>query len=153
MPKARCDSHAERRARALSEALAAVGAELRLVDVADYIAYIRNDTMASLQDIVSSSLELYFKPGTVSFGWAADFELDWGKPPTIALGMEFRHRDVWMIFTLILRADETSVRIDHLVVSESNATKERETSRLIEAIADARFPDPRDGFRAGRSRS
>lgn len=144
MPKDRCDSHAERRARVLAEAVAAVGTELRLVDVADFIAYIRNDDFASLQDIVSSSLELYFKPGTLTFGWAADFELDWAIVPTISLGMEFRNHNVWIVFTMILRAEETRVRIEHFVVSRSNATEDDETQSLIEAIADARLPDPND---------
>jgi hypothetical protein len=144
MPPGFCDPHAERRARALAEAVAAVGDELRLVDVADYIAYIRNEQLASLQDIVSSSVELYFKPGTLTFGWTASFELDWAMQPTITLGMEFRHREVWMIFALILRAAETSVRIEHLVLSAGMATAAMETERLIDVIADARLPDPRD---------
>jgi hypothetical protein len=142
MPPGRCDSHAVRRARALAEAVAAVGDELRLVDVAHYISYIRNEQMASLQDIVSSSVELYFKPGTLTFGWAASCEVDWTTPPTIILGMEFRHRDVWMVFQLILRAETTNIRIEHLVVSASNATQAEETERLIEAIADARLSGP-----------
>jgi hypothetical protein len=144
MPPGRCDSHAERRARALGEAVAAVGDELRLVDVAHYIAYIHNEQMASLQDIVSSSVELYFKPGTLTFGWAAGCEVDWTTLPTITLGMEFRHRDVWMVFELSLRAETTGVRIEHLVVSDSNATMSEVTERLIEAIADARLSGPGD---------
>lgn len=142
MPRGRCDSHSERRTRALSEAVAGVGDELRLVDVGDYIAYIRNDQFASLQDIVSSSIELYFKPNTLTFGWTAGFELDWATVPTIVLGMEFRHHAVWVIFQLILRAEETNVRIEHLVVSEAGLTQAEETVRLSEALADARFPDP-----------
>jgi hypothetical protein len=144
MPLGRCNPHPERLAHALAEAVAAVGAELRLVDVADYIVYIRNEQLASLQDIVSSSVELYFKPDTLTFGWTAGFELDWATLPTITLGMEFRHREVWMIFDLILRADETGVSIDHLVLSGSTAKPSLDTDRLIEAIADARFPDPDD---------
>lgn len=143
-PAARCDPHAETRARALAEAVAAVGAELRLVEVADYIAYIRNEQLASLQDIVSSSVELYFKPDTLSFGWTASFELDWATQPTIILGMDFRHHEVWVIFDLILRAAETSVRIEHIVLPGSMATTTMQTERLIEVIADARLPDPRD---------
>ncbi len=144
MQPGRCDSHAERRARALAEAVAAVGAELRLVDVADYVAYIRNEQLASLQDIVSSSVELYFKPGTLTFGWTAGCELDWAELPTITFGLEFRHRDVWMIFDLILRSEETRVEIRHFTVAHSDATQAAETERLIETIADARLPDPRD---------
>ncbi len=139
-----CNPRAERCARALADAVAAVGAELRLVDVADYIAYIRNDHLASLQDIVSSSVELYFKPGTLTFGWAAGFELDWARLPTITLGMEFRHRDAWIVFDLILEAEKTGVDVRHAVVSGANGTPADDMDRLIAAIADARLPDPRD---------
>lgn len=139
MPPGRSEPHAEHRERALAEALAAVGAELRLVDVADYVAYIRNDQLASLQDIVNSSVELYFKPGTLTFAWAADLELDWDTPPKIVLGMEFRHREVWIVFDLILRADETSVTIKHLAFSGAEGTEASETDRLIEVIEDAQI--------------
>ncbi len=142
MPTGHCDSHAEQQARALAEAVAAVGAELRLVDVADYIAFIRNEQLANLQDIVSSSVELYFKPGTLTFGWAADFELDWARLPTIILGMEFRHRDAWIVFDLILRDEEPGVRIRHLVMSGANRAAAEATERLVAALADARLPGP-----------
>lgn len=142
MPTGHCDSHAEQQARALAEAVAAVGAELRLVDVADYIAFIRNEQLANLQDIVSSSVELYFKPGTLTFGWAADLELDWALLPTIVLGMEFRHRDAWIVFDLILRDEEPGVRIRHLVMSGANRAAAEDTVRLVAALADARLPGP-----------
>jgi hypothetical protein len=142
MPTGDCDSNAEQQARALAEAVAAVGDELRLVDVADYIAFIRNEQLANLQDVVSSSVELYFKPGTLTFGWAADFELDWVRLPTITLGMEFRHRDAWVVFDLILRAEEPGVRIRHLVMSGANRSAAEDTERLVAALADARLPGP-----------
>jgi hypothetical protein len=144
MPPDRCDSHTERSTCALAEAVAAVGEELRLVDVAHFVSYIHNEQMASLQDIVSSSVELYFKRNTLTFGWAASFDVDWAKPPTITLGMEFRHLDVWIVFEMTLQAETTAVRIDHVVVSDSNVSKDSTTERVIEAIDDARLSAPGD---------
>lgn len=152
MTPGRCDPITEGRARALAESLEAVGAELRLVDVADYIAYIRHEQLANLQDIVNSSVELFFKPGTLTFGWAADCELDWTGLPTIGLGMEFRHREIWIVFKLILRADEASVTIEHLVFAETDGNVAGDTERLIAVLADARLPDLRDPGPAGGRR-
>jgi len=144
MPQNGCDSHTEHCTCALGEALAAVGDELRLVEAAHFISYIHNEQMASLQDIVSSSVELYFKQGTLTFGWAASFDVDWTKPPTIILGMEFRHLDVWIVFELTLQAETTAVRIEHIAVSDSSASKGEMTERVIQAIEDARLPTPGD---------
>jgi hypothetical protein len=100
----RRDDHVERLANALGAAFESVAAELRLIDVGDFIAFIHDEKFANIQDIVDSSVELFFKPGTVSFGWGAQFELDWNSSPVISLDMEFRHGSVWLVFKLILRA-------------------------------------------------
>jgi hypothetical protein len=125
----------------LADAVAEVGAELRLVEVADYINFICSEQLANLHDIVSSSTELYFKPGTLTFSWTARFDLDWARPPVVTLGMEFRHLEVWVVFDLILRGEEAGVRIEHLVVSGADRTTAEDTDRLIAALADARITD------------
>src|SRR3984893_16917477 len=109
MSLGQCDGQVELPANALGTAFEPVAAELRLVDVADFVAYIHAEKFANIQDIVNSSVELFFKPGTLSFGWSAEFELDWNSLPVISLGMEFQHRSVWLVFKLILRALPTNV--------------------------------------------
>jgi hypothetical protein len=140
MPSHRCDL--ERKERILSEAIESVAAELRLVDVADFIAYIRFEQFANIQDIVSSSTELFFKSGTLNYGGAADFELDWSAPPLIILDLEFQHHEVAIAFKLALRANRTSVVIRHFSVEQSNGDLEMEICRMIEALADARLQSP-----------
>lgn len=134
------DSHVERRVCALNEAIDPVGAELRLVEVADFIAYIHAEQFANIQDIVNSSVEPFFKPGTLSFGWAADFELDWTRPPSIFLDMEFHRHEIWIVFKLILRALETRVAITFVSFETSSGNADQDTARFIEVIADARLP-------------
>ena len=133
------DDHIELPANALGPAFEPVAAELRLVDVADFIAYIRDEKFANIQDIVNSSVELFFKPGTLSFGWDAEFELDWNKLPVITLDMEFRHRSVWLVFKLILRALQTNVTIKHLSLGKTSGDPRQDMAALIETIADARL--------------
>jgi len=56
------DDQDELPANALGAAFEPV-AELRLVDVADFLAYIHAEKFANIQDIVNSSVELFFKTG------------------------------------------------------------------------------------------
>ena len=132
-------NHVGLSAEALSAAFEPVAAELRLVDVADFIAYIHAEKFANIQDIVNSSVELFFKPGTLSFGWNAEFELDWNSLPVITLDMEFRHRSVWLVFKLILRALQTNVTVEHLSLGKTSGDPRQDMAALIAAIADARL--------------
>jgi len=132
------DEHVEHLANAVSAAFESFAAELRLVEVGDFIAFIHDEKFANIQDIVNSSVELFFKPGTVSFGWGADFELDWNSTPVIRLDMEFRHGSVWLVFKLILRALQTDVKITYFSPSRSSGDSGQDLAALIEALADAR---------------
>jgi hypothetical protein len=132
------DEHVEHLANAVIAAFGSVAAELRLVEVGDFIAFIHDEKFANIQDIVNSSVELFFKPGTVSFGWGADFELDWNSTPVIRLDMEFRHGSVWLVFKLILRALQTDVKIAYFSPSRSSGDSKQDLAALIEALADAR---------------
>ncbi len=112
------------RVAALQDALKDLAAELRLVDVADYIAFIRYEQFANIQDIVNSSVELIFRPGALSFGWAASYELDWASAPKISLGMEFRRLAVRVVFKLALTADRSDVSIEHFSSAEGESAAE-----------------------------
>jgi hypothetical protein len=133
------DDQVELPANALGTVFESVAAELRLVDVADFIAYIHAEKFANIQDIVNSSVELFFKPRTLSFGWDAEFELDWNSVPVITLDMEFRHRSVWLVFKLILRALQTNVTVKHLSLGKTSGDPRQDMAALIETIADARL--------------
>jgi hypothetical protein len=137
-----CDGQVELPVNALGSAFEPVANELRLVDVADYVAYIHAEKFANIQDIVNSSVELFFKSGTLSFGWNAEYELDWNSLPVITLGMEFRHRSVWLVFKLILRALQTNVTVEHLSLGKTSGDPRQDMAALIAAIADARLSSP-----------
>jgi hypothetical protein len=133
-------AHAQLRSKILAEGVKEVVAELLLVDVIDFITYIHSEQFANIQDIVNSSIELFFKPGTLSYGWGAEVELDWGKMPAVILDMEFRHQSVWVIFKLTLLAGRTNVAIQHISFAKASVCAEQDTRMLIEAVADARLP-------------
>ena len=108
-------------ANALRAALEPIAAELRLVDAGDFIAFIHDEKFANIQDIVNSSVELFFKRGALSFGWGAEYELDWNGSPAIILDMEFRRASVWLVFKLVLRAVQTDVKIVYFSSGKSSS--------------------------------
>jgi len=126
-------------ANALRAALEPIAAELRLVDAGDFIAFIHDEKFANIQDIVNSSVELFFKRGALSFGWGAEYELDWNGSPAIILDMEFRRASVWLVFKLVLRAVQTDVKIVYFSSGKSSSDSMQDVAALIEAIADARL--------------
>jgi hypothetical protein len=133
------NSYTLEREKALADGLRDVASELRLIDAADLIAFIRTGQFANIANLVSSSTELYFKPGTISFGQSGDVDMGWGKVPTITLDMEFRHKRVNVYFRLLLQAVQAGVEIDYITFEESSPDPDANTRQLIEAIAAARL--------------
>ncbi|ACK49006.1 conserved hypothetical protein [Methylocella silvestris BL2] len=119
-------------------ALEPVIAELRLVDVADYVAFIRFEQFANIRDIVESSIELFFKLGALSYAFEAEYELDWETPPVVMLKLEFRHLKFFASFKLFLES-RPRVTIEHWGAEESADAAEL-CARLRTALTDARLP-------------
>jgi hypothetical protein len=127
------------REKVLADGLRDVAAELRLIDAADFIAFLRTEQFANLANLVNSSSEMYFKPNTLTFGHSGDVHLKWGEAPAIGLDMEFHHLGVAVYFRLLLQALQAGVDIHFIAFAESAADPEENTLRLAEAIADARL--------------
>jgi hypothetical protein len=143
---ARRDRHAAAREAALASAMQDVARELKLIDLADLVAYVRFDRFPNIADLVSSSIELMFAPGTLSFGWAADLDLAWDAPARVMLDMEFRHRAVTAFFSLELTAGDATVRIHHISFEPASPDPAENTRSLVDALDSARsvgtMPDP-----------
>ena len=130
------------RERALAEGMREVASELRLVDATDFVAFIRTGQFANVGSLVSSSTELFFKPGTVRFGSSGDIDLKWGGTPSIMLDMEFHHMRVNVYFRLWLEALQAGVEINYITFEGASADADENTRRLVSAIADARLVSP-----------
>lgn len=127
------------RAKAIADGVSCVASELRLMNVADFISFIHLEQFNNIRDIVNSSMELYFKHGTLSYGCFADYELEWNCPPTIRLDLDFQHQDVAVVFNLTLKADNASVEIRSISFADGSRGLDEDTRRLMDAIADARL--------------
>lgn len=137
------------RERALGHGIRELASDLRLVEPGDYINYVRTERFANIAHIVSSSAELFFKPGTISFGHSGDVAVSWDEQPTVALDMEFSHRRVNVYFRLILADERAGVEITYVAFEGASEEPDENTRRLVEAIADARLmpvPEPDDAF-------
>ncbi|MET0568917.1 MAG: hypothetical protein ABWZ74_07555 [Hyphomicrobiaceae bacterium] len=138
MLKQGCDYTLERE-KALADGLREVASELRLIDAIDLVTFIRAEQFGNIKTLVSSSTEMFFKPGTVSFGSSGDVDLKWGGAPSVALDMEFRHMRVNVYFRLLLEALHAGVEINHIAFEEGSQDPDENTRRLVDAIADARL--------------
>ncbi|MCB8837931.1 hypothetical protein [Aurantimonas sp. VKM B-3413] len=125
------------RERVLADGIKEIAAELRLVEVVDYIAFLRLERFGNLADIVTSSAELYFKPGVLRFANSGDVRLTWGSVPIVILGLEFRHMGLDVRFHLELGASIAAVDITYMTFDDPELSGDAATVRLRDAVADA----------------
>ncbi|MCQ8780913.1 hypothetical protein [Mangrovibrevibacter kandeliae] len=131
--------HTAARERALADGIKEVVAELRLVDVTDYIAFIRLERFANIADLIRSSSELHLKPGALRFGFGGDVELTWSSSPLITLDMEFQYEPVSAHFRLELGAANAAVDLEYLAIDDPDPNPDVNTERLRMAIDAARL--------------
>lgn len=131
--------HALSREIIVAEAIRELVGELRLVDVADYIAFIRLEHYGCIADIVDSAAELYYMPQTFKLGHGGQAHVDWTDVPRIELDLELRTRGVTVYFTLSLAARSASVEVNYVAFDEPDADAEKNTAFLAAAIEASRI--------------
>ncbi|WP_440981363.1 hypothetical protein [Shinella sumterensis] len=132
-------SYTNQRERIVAEAISPVASELRLLDAADLISLLRFELYANLSDLVSSAAELYFHPGTVSFGAGGDYRLEWGGPPEIVLDVEIKPRDITIYAQLILTDEHAAIDIKHIAFHKTAGDPDANTAMLHDRLQEARF--------------
>jgi hypothetical protein len=128
----------------LADVVRSLACELRLIEVGDLINYIQNQSFANLQDLVNSSAELYFRSGTLQFGWGANVFTTWANPPAISVDLEFRNLGVTVFFALMLKSDSAAVSIHDICFDVPGQGRPRKTDLLALALSDARLVSGRD---------
>ncbi|MBN9273469.1 MAG: hypothetical protein J0J15_25120 [Mesorhizobium sp.] len=127
--------HAHSREAIVANAIQQVVGELRLIDVADYIAFIRLEHFACLSDLVDSAAELYFMPGTLRLGHGGEAHVDWSGNPRVVLDLELRPPGVTVYFQLTLSEHTASVVVNYVSFQRPNEDPERNTE-LLEAVLE-----------------
>lgn len=131
--------HASGREAIVAEAIKDVVGELRLVDVADYIAFIRLEHFSTVSDIVDSAAELFFMPGTLKLGHGGEAHVDWSEPPRIVLDLELRPAGATVYFALSLEDEVASVTVNYVAFDKPDPDPQRNTAFLTDAIDKARI--------------
>jgi len=128
--------HSSTREVIVADAIREVVSDLRLVDVGDYIAYIRLERFASISDLVDTAAELYFMPGTLRLGHGGEAHVSWSAPPRIVLDLELRPEGVTVYFALNMTSEHASVDVNYVAFDnpspdplENNALLERALER------------------------
>ncbi|AHB47762.1 hypothetical protein W911_04025 [Hyphomicrobium nitrativorans NL23] len=130
--------YSREREKALADGLRDVASELRLVDPADFIAFLRTEQFGNIRNLVNSSTEMFFKPGTITFGLSGEVDLPWDRAPSVSLDMEFHHLNVSAYFRLVLEAFHAGVDLSYVSFEGGSDDPDKNTCRLVEAIEDAR---------------
>jgi hypothetical protein len=120
----------------LGAGLKDLASELRLIDAADFTAFIRIGQMANLRSLVHSSAELHFKPGALELAEVGEIELNWFQPPLITLPMKFRYGGVRVYFRLRLAALSAAVEVES-ITAENGALGEDLNRMLKDALQEA----------------
>jgi hypothetical protein len=131
--------HANSREIIVAGAIEQVVGELRLIDVADYIAFIRLEHFACLSDLVDSAAELFFMPGTLRLGHGGEAHVDWSGSPRIVLDLELRPPGVTVYFQLTLSEHNTAVVVNYVSFEKPGEDPERNTALLAAVIEQARI--------------
>ena len=134
--------HASSREIVVAHAIEQVVRELRLIDVADYIAFIRLEHFACLSDLVDSAAELFFMPGTLRLGHGGEAYVDWGGAPRIVLDLELRPPGVTVYFQLTLTEHDASVVLNYIAFKDPDEDPEQNTRLLAAVLENARIRKP-----------
>lgn len=131
--------HSAAREIIVANAIREVVSELRLVDVADYIAYIRLERFASVADLVDSAAELYFLPGTLKLGHGGEARVSWSEAPIIVLDLELRPIGATVYFSLTLAADHASVDVNYVAFDDASSNPRTNNAFLEQALELSRI--------------
>lgn len=127
------------RQEAIAGALAEFIEDLKLVDVVDFVAYIRTDQHGNIEELVKTSAELFFKDGSLRYSMAAQAEVEWDETPKISLDLEFFNKGVWIYFTAVLAWPDNAVNVSYVEIPDAGGDRAKETEMLLDALKDARL--------------
>ena len=124
------------REQALGDALQQVASELRLIDLADLIAFIRMEQFGNIAALVSASTDLFFESGAICFARSGDVRAGWSESPRVTLDLEFRDPRVRVYFRLFLEEAQAAIEIDYINYEVPDKDPDANTRCLIAALAD-----------------
>ncbi|MGO4707432.1 hypothetical protein AB4072_16845 [Microvirga sp. 2MCAF38] len=123
----------------LSNNLKDVLAELYLIDCGIFLSYVTGEKHGTIEDILNSSTELFFKEGTICYSHTAETIFDWANSPAIVLDMEFVHPSVTVFFKVILNNFRNNVSIQRILLNDPSGDAALDLKMFARALSDARI--------------
>jgi hypothetical protein len=119
----------------VAAAIASLAAELRLVDIGDYIAYLRMERFGCIADIVRDASELYFTPGFIEFGNDGEASAEWGTAPEVTLMLVINSARAKAHVALKLCTDHAEVKLGYVNFDSAFDEHHDRASLLVDDIA------------------
>jgi hypothetical protein len=132
----------------LGAALKQFLAELVTIDGAILVSLICNEQHANLDDIIASSTEHWVKPGRLAYANHAEVDFDWGRAPSMALGMELRDPALTAFFDVVLSAEHVGISINGIHFVDALGDAGDNLRRFSAAVAAAQVVVPTERRRA-----
>ena len=120
----------------VASAIASLAAELRLVDISDYIAYLRMERFSCIADIVRDAAELYFTPGFVEFGMDGEVAAEWGAAPEVTLMLVINSARAKAHVALKLCTDHAEVKLGYVNFAAAFEARHDRVRLFLDDIAD-----------------
>ncbi|MGB3502555.1 MAG: hypothetical protein WBA44_13095 [Mesorhizobium sp.] len=141
--------HSVEREAVVANAIREFVSELRLVEIADYIAFIRMERFGNIADLVDSAAELYFMPGTVTLGHGGEAHVGWTGEPRIVLDIELKPAGVDVYFALTMTANHACVEVNYITFDTPDGDPAANTRFLETALLQSRIvkTPPVEGMR------
>lgn len=111
--------------------------ELCLTNAGAMIAYICADHHDNIDDIITSSAELFLRPGALRYGHSSEVDFEWGRAPTVTIEMEFCHPTLTAFFRIVFDGRSVGVDIVGILFRERFGAPPENLRRFVEALADA----------------
>ncbi|WP_068316798.1 hypothetical protein [Polycladidibacter hongkongensis] len=128
-----------RREAIIAEAIRPVAAELRMVDLTSLARHILANETANMDDLIASSVELFFKPDTLTYASTSTIELNWSGETSVNLHLRFAHNGVIILFQLILLPLNSAVEVKYIAFDTPSDDAEENTVVLQQALTDAQL--------------
>ena len=122
---------------ALARSLAGFVSEMRMTDAKCLIELIRDGLAGHISDLVTSSAELHFKKGALSYGLLSDYYLTWSRAPVVEMHMEFQYGGIFAFFVVTLEQRHASVTLIRVLDQGDPFGSTVEPGSLIHALTSA----------------
>lgn len=122
----------------VARAISSLAAELRLVDISDYIAYLRMEQYGCVADIVRDAAELYFTPGYIEFGMDGEASAEWGAAPEVTLMLVINSARAKAHVALKLCEHHAEIKLGYVNFAHECEVREDRVRLLLDDIANNR---------------